>query len=160
MNLEEQIQEALKGVNYPGYSRDIVSFAVVKGVAAANGSAGIDLALTTHNPEVAAQLKAECEAAVNEVRQTQVTAHLRSQSAVNEEARKRRESEQRALRAAPEVAAARQVAMEVAGTAYFNLLFRLFRRLASGSPPGSQLAAVLPGLTNALPSCRLFRCLG
>ena len=30
MNLEEQIQEALKGVNYPGYSRDIVSFGLVK----------------------------------------------------------------------------------------------------------------------------------
>ena len=64
MNLEEQIQEALKGVNYPGYSRDIVSFGLVKGVAAANGSAGIDLELTTHNPEVAAQLKAECETVV------------------------------------------------------------------------------------------------
>ena len=64
MNLEEQIQEALKGVSYPGYSRDIVSFGLVKGVAAANGSAGIDLELTTHNPEVAAQLKTECEAAV------------------------------------------------------------------------------------------------
>ena len=64
MNLEEQIKETLKGVNYPGYSRDIVSFGLVKGVAAANGSAGIDLELTTHNPEVAAQLKAECEAAV------------------------------------------------------------------------------------------------
>ena len=64
MNLEEQIKESLKGVNYPGYSRDIVSFGLVKGVVAANGSAGIDLELTTHNPEVAAQLKAECEAAV------------------------------------------------------------------------------------------------
>ena len=39
MNLEEQIKETLKGVNYPGYSRDIVSFGLVKGVAAANGSA-------------------------------------------------------------------------------------------------------------------------
>ena len=67
MTLEEQIQEALKGVNYPGYSRDIVSFGLVKGVAAANGSAGIDLELTTHNPEVAAQLKTECEAAVKAV---------------------------------------------------------------------------------------------
>ena len=68
MTLEEQIQEALKGVNYPGYSRDIVSFGLVKGVAAANGSAGIDLELTTHNPEVAAQLKTECEAAVKAVK--------------------------------------------------------------------------------------------
>ena len=67
MNLEEQIEAALKGVNYPGYSRDIVSFGLVKGVAAANGSAGIDLELTTHNPEVAAQLKTECEVAAKSV---------------------------------------------------------------------------------------------
>ncbi len=67
MNLEEQIQEALKSVNYPGYSRDIVSFGLVKNIAAANGSASITLELTTHNPEVAAQLKAAVEAAATAV---------------------------------------------------------------------------------------------
>ncbi len=56
MSLEESIQEALKGVNYPGYSRDIVSFGLVKNVVAANGSASIDLELTSHNPDVAGQL--------------------------------------------------------------------------------------------------------
>jgi len=67
MNLEESIQEALKGVNYPGYSRDIVSFGLVKNVAAANGSASIDLELTSHNPDVAGQLKASVEAAAKGV---------------------------------------------------------------------------------------------
>jgi|TARA_B110000263_G_scaffold25578_1_gene19587 ATP-binding protein involved in chromosome partitioning len=63
MSLEQSIEDALKGVNYPGYSRDIVSFGLVKNIAAANGSASIALELTTHNPEVAAQLKAAVETA-------------------------------------------------------------------------------------------------
>jgi ATP-binding protein involved in chromosome partitioning len=63
MSLEQSIEDALKGVNYPGYSRDIVSFGLVKNIATANGSASIALELTTHNPEVAAQLKAAVETA-------------------------------------------------------------------------------------------------
>ena len=61
MSLEQSIEVALKGVNYPGYSRDIVSFGLVKNIATANGSANIALELTTHNPEIAAQLKAAVE---------------------------------------------------------------------------------------------------
>ena len=67
MSLNDSIHEALKDVPYPGYSRDIVSFGLVKGVSAANGSASIDLELTIHNPEVAAQLKTACEAAASSV---------------------------------------------------------------------------------------------
>ena len=67
MSLNDSIHEALKDVTYPGYSRDIVSFGLVKGVSAANGSAGIDLELTSHNPEVASQLKLACEEAVKSV---------------------------------------------------------------------------------------------
>ena len=63
MTLEQSIEDTLKGVNYPGYSRDIVSFGLVKNIASANGSASIALELTTHNPEVAAQLKAAVETA-------------------------------------------------------------------------------------------------
>ena len=54
-------------MNYPGYSRDIVSFGLVKNIATANGSASIALELTTHNPEVAAQLKAAVETATTTV---------------------------------------------------------------------------------------------
>ena len=67
MTLEQSIEDALKGVNYPGYSRDIVSFGLVKNIAEANGSASIALELTTHNPEVAAQLKAAVETATTTV---------------------------------------------------------------------------------------------
>ena len=67
MTLEQSIEDALKGVNYPGYSRDIVSFGLVKNIATANGSASIALELTTHNPEVADQLKAAVETATTTV---------------------------------------------------------------------------------------------
>ena len=63
MSLEQSIENALKNVNYPGYSRDIVSFGLVKNLAAANGSASIELELSSHSPDVAAQLKATVEAA-------------------------------------------------------------------------------------------------
>ena len=45
----------------------LVSFGLVKNIAAANGSASIALELTTHNPEVAAQLKAAVETATTTV---------------------------------------------------------------------------------------------
>tara|TARA_Y100001968_G_scaffold34503_1_gene26496 strand:- start:696 stop:1727 length:1032 start_codon:yes stop_codon:yes gene_type:complete len=67
MSLDDLVNEALKSVPYPGYSRDIVSFGLVKGVSVANGSAGIDLELTSHNPEVASQLKQTCEAAAKTI---------------------------------------------------------------------------------------------
>ena len=63
MSLENAIEDALKSVPYPGYSRDIVSFGLVKKITAANGSASIDLELTADNPEVAGQLKGACEQA-------------------------------------------------------------------------------------------------
>ena len=67
MSLEQSIEDALKGVTYPGYSRDIVSFGLVKNLAAANGSASIDLELTSHDSNIASQLKASVEAAVKSV---------------------------------------------------------------------------------------------
>ena len=58
---EESITNALKAVKYPGYSRDIVSFGLIKNVAANNGAVSIMLQLTSPNPDVAQQLKQECE---------------------------------------------------------------------------------------------------
>ncbi len=84
MLTQESVLEALKGVKYPGYSRDIVSFGLVKSIAANGGAVNVLLELTSPNPEVGAQLKAACETAVRgvpgvahvfvEVRQPQVTA--------------------------------------------------------------------------------------
>ena len=65
MVTEDDIKNALKAVKYPGYSRDIVSFGLVKQLAVNNGAVSVLLQLTTNNPEVARQLKAESERVLN-----------------------------------------------------------------------------------------------
>jgi len=64
MLTQELLLETLKSVKYPGYSRDIVSFGIVKNAAASNGAASVLIELTSANPEVAAQLKQACEQAL------------------------------------------------------------------------------------------------
>jgi len=61
MPTPETITDALKSVKYPGYSRDIVSFGLVKNVTANNGAVSITLQLGAANADVAQQLKADCE---------------------------------------------------------------------------------------------------
>ncbi|HEX9048714.1 MAG TPA: Mrp/NBP35 family ATP-binding protein [Verrucomicrobiae bacterium] len=58
---QETILNALKTVKYPGYSRDIVSFGLVKDISAANGAVSIALQLTSPNADAARQIKAEAE---------------------------------------------------------------------------------------------------
>ena len=57
----EEIQNALKAVKYPGFSRDIVSFGLVKEISAANGAVSVTMQLTSPNPDAAQQIKAEAE---------------------------------------------------------------------------------------------------
>src|ERR1041385_3005704 len=57
----DDIKNALKAVKYPGYSRDIVSFGLVKEVNAANGAVSVSMQLTSVNAEAAQQIKAESE---------------------------------------------------------------------------------------------------
>jgi ATP-binding protein involved in chromosome partitioning len=61
MVAQDTILNALKAVKYPGYSRDIVSFGLVKDITAASGSVSVSLQLTSANPEAARQIKAEVE---------------------------------------------------------------------------------------------------
>ncbi len=64
MLTEADITNALKTVKYPGYSRDIVSFGLVKQVAASDGTIRVALQLATTSPEIAAQIKSESERAL------------------------------------------------------------------------------------------------
>jgi ATP-binding protein involved in chromosome partitioning len=57
----EDIKAALKQVKYPGFSRDIVSFGLVRSAALIDGTAKISLGLTTSDPKVPLALKAEVE---------------------------------------------------------------------------------------------------
>ena len=64
MLTQEIILNALKSVKYPGYSRDIISFGLVKSVAANNGNVSVTLQLTSGSAQVAEQIKQDCERAL------------------------------------------------------------------------------------------------
>ena len=57
----EAIKEALKQVKYPGFSRDIVSFGLVRSAALIEGTAKVSLALTTSDPKIPLHLKTEVD---------------------------------------------------------------------------------------------------
>ena len=59
---EEHIKEALKAVKYPGYSRDIISFGLVKDIAVGNGAVTVVMQLTTANADAAQQIRTDSEA--------------------------------------------------------------------------------------------------
>lgn len=61
---ESDVLNALKSVKYPGYSRDVVSFGLVKQVALNAGAVSVVMNLTTPNREAAQQIKAESERAL------------------------------------------------------------------------------------------------
>jgi ATP-binding protein involved in chromosome partitioning len=58
---EEQVRDALRSVRYPGFSRDIVSFGLVKHINIDDGEVKVQLALTTNDPNVPATIKSEAE---------------------------------------------------------------------------------------------------
>lgn len=56
---EEIVRESLRAVKYPGFSRDIVSFGLVRDVRISGGDVQIQIALSTNEPKVAAQIRDE-----------------------------------------------------------------------------------------------------
>src|SRR5262245_4427477 len=61
---ESAVWEVLRKVPYPGFSRDIVSFGLVKGVRVHGDIVSARLELTTGQPEILDRIKAEAEAAI------------------------------------------------------------------------------------------------
>lgn len=57
----DAIKEHLKQVKYPGFSRDIVSFGLVRSAAWIDGTVKVALELTTSDPKIPLQLKGEVE---------------------------------------------------------------------------------------------------
>jgi len=64
---EEQVKNALKSVKYPGFTRDIVSFGLVKSVNIDNGEVKVQLALATNDPNVPAAIKNDAEKALRTI---------------------------------------------------------------------------------------------
>jgi len=57
----DDLKEHLKQVKYPGFSRDIVSFGLVRAASLADGTARVSLALTSSDPKIPLHLKHEVE---------------------------------------------------------------------------------------------------
>jgi len=54
---EAQVHDILKTVTYPGYSRDIVSFGMVKTISIEGKDVGVLIRLTEHQPQIADQIR-------------------------------------------------------------------------------------------------------
>jgi ATP-binding protein involved in chromosome partitioning len=67
MLTQQSILDALKTVKYPGFSRDVVSFGLVKEVNVKGGAVSVSLQLTGGGPDIAQQLKADIERALSNV---------------------------------------------------------------------------------------------
>lgn len=61
---ESQVLEKLAGVRYPGFSRDIVSFGLVKKILIEEDSLTVQMGLTTGDLKVPQKIKADAEAAL------------------------------------------------------------------------------------------------
>src|SRR6201993_201134 len=64
---EEQVKKVLKAVKYPGCTRDIVSFGLVKSIQIDNGDVKVQLALATNDPNVPATIKNDAEHALRTI---------------------------------------------------------------------------------------------
>lgn len=61
---EAQVHDILKTVAYPGYSRDIVSFGMVKKISIEGKNVGVLIRLTEHQPQIAEQVRHSVSAAL------------------------------------------------------------------------------------------------
>ncbi len=61
---ENLAKEALRAVKYPGFSRDIVSFGLLKDISVEGGDVRVSLTLTTAEPKIAAQIREDTVAAL------------------------------------------------------------------------------------------------
>jgi ATP-binding protein involved in chromosome partitioning len=64
---EELVRNTLKQVHYPGFKRDVVSFGLVKQIVIHQSEVGVVMALTTQDPKIAPQIKADAEAALRTI---------------------------------------------------------------------------------------------
>jgi ATP-binding protein involved in chromosome partitioning len=64
MPTTDDIRQQLATVKYPGFSRDIVSFGLVKDIVITGSEVAVQLAITAADAKIPAQIKAEAEAAI------------------------------------------------------------------------------------------------
>lgn len=76
---ESAVLEVLRSVKYPGYSRDIVSFGLVKGVQIDGSAVGVLLELTAPSPEIGRQIADAAKAALRDRLEGITDAHVQVQ---------------------------------------------------------------------------------
>ena len=64
---EERVRDALKSVKFPGFSRDIVSFGIVKSVSVAGKDVDVALHVVTRDTSVPQQIEREAHSALNQL---------------------------------------------------------------------------------------------
>jgi len=62
---EQNLRNALRQVKYPGFSRDIVSFGLVKDIRIEGGDVAVQLILTTGEPAIARQIRDDAQSALS-----------------------------------------------------------------------------------------------
>ena len=64
---EDAIRNALSVVRYPGFSRDIISFGLVKSISIENGVVSVGIQIQTSDPKVPEQIFKDCHEALDEM---------------------------------------------------------------------------------------------
>jgi len=64
---EDSVKRALATVKYPGFSRDILSFGLVKQLNVSGGAVSVHMELNSPNKEAAQQIKTEAEQAIKQI---------------------------------------------------------------------------------------------
>jgi ATP-binding protein involved in chromosome partitioning len=80
---ENDVLNVLKQVKYPGFSRDIVSFGIIRQIQIQGSTCDVQMSLTTSDPKVTEQIKADSEAALKQLgfESVQVTVHVQAAQA-------------------------------------------------------------------------------
>ena len=81
MITEESVKQALQTVKYPGFSRDVVSFGIVKKISASGQAVSVEMDLNSSNREAAQQIKTESERAIRALGATSVYVDVKTQAA-------------------------------------------------------------------------------
>ncbi len=69
MDIRTEIESRLRTVKYPGFSRDIVSFGIIREIQIEGKSATIDIVLQTNDESVADQIRKSCQEALESLEQ-------------------------------------------------------------------------------------------
>ena len=73
---QEEIQNILKEIKYPGFNRDIVSFGMVKNISVSDNTIDISLQINSENEELLNQLTSEIKSKFISIGENNVNIHI------------------------------------------------------------------------------------